>query len=79
MASNECPMDDILSSYNVAPSTGFHSILDVLHDLHKPPHLLAGKCSFWKKGVVTTQFEKQLNLYFGQFFDLVGGSIDHHN
>ena len=52
MASNECPIDEILSPYNVAPMTGFHSILDALHDLRKPPHLLSGKCSFWKKGVI---------------------------
>ena len=52
MASNECPIDDILSPYNVAPMTGFHSILDALHDLRKPPHLLSGKCSLWKKGVI---------------------------
>ncbi len=52
MASNECPMDDILFPYNVAPRTGFHSIFDALHNLRKPPHLLFGKCSLWEKGVI---------------------------
>ena len=51
MASNECPMDDILSPYDVAPRTGFHSILDVLHDLRKSLYL-SGKCSLWKKIVI---------------------------
>ena len=45
-------MDDILCPYNMGPRTSVGGTLDALHEPSKPPNLLSGKCSLWKKGVL---------------------------